>query len=403
MSNLVYNRCRPCYVACMDIFRRLGSLPLEHIELDPIPIGNRLTGGDNSAFIVAEIGTAHGGDMDAAARLIEAAANAGADCAKFQAVFADEIVHPNTGDVELPGGPTPLYEVFKKIERDAGFYAQLKQKTEAAGMVFLCTPFGQKSAAILKELDVNAVKIASPEINHIPLLSEIATWGVTVILSTGVSTMADIGLALSVLPEQTIILHCVTAYPAPEEESNAMCVPVLSAGFGALTGISDHTMDPALIPALSVVLGGCVIEKHFTLDHSGGGLDDPVALTPGQFKEMADTVRFVEKMSPDDGLSFLVERYSKQRVISAMGTGVKRLSNSERSSYRTTNRSIMAVRNIEKGSIIDSGAVALLRSERNLQPGLSPQMLPTVVGRIAARPITNGAGLSWEDLLPLPG
>lgn len=386
----------------MSIFRRLGSLPLSLGDLPPIQIGESTIGHGRPAFIIAEIGTSHGGDLDAASRLIEAASEAGADCAKFQAVFADEIVHPLTGDVKLPGGATPLFEVFKNLERDAGFYARLKRITEAAGLFFLCTPFGLRSAAILRDIGVDAVKIASPEINHIPMLQEIASWRIPVVLSTGVSTMGDVELALSILPEETVVLHCVTSYPAPEEEYNVLCVPVLSATFGKLTGISDHSLDPSFIPALAVAYGGCVIEKHFTLDRDGGGLDDPVALTPRQFRQMTETVRAVETMDADERSAYLCDRYSRQRVMAASGNGVKKLAATERSNYQTTNRSIMAVKQIPEGSVIAPDAVALLRSEKNLNPGLPPQMLADVIGRIAARTIPNGTGLSWDDLLAVP-
>ena len=383
----------------MNIYEQLGSLPIRLKEPDPIQIGNASIGRGQSAFIVAEIGTSHNGNLDTAERLIEKAAEAGADCAKFQAVFAEEIVHPQTGNIQLPGGPTPLFEVFKRIEREADFYGKLKRLTESAGLIFLCTPFGAKSARILKDLKVDAVKIASPEINHLPLIEEVASWDVPVVLSTGVSTMADIELALSILPEHTVVLHCVTVYPAPEAESNLLCVPVLSAGFGKLTGISDHSLDPALLPALSVVLGGCVIEKHFTLDRGAGGLDDPVALTPLQFKELTETVRAVESMSPVDGFAFLIDRYSEQRISAVLGDGVKRPSKTECNYYRTTNRSIMAVRNIEEGATIVPEAVALLRSEKNLIPGLPPRMMPIILGKKVYRDIKNGSGVRWEDLL----
>ena len=377
----------------MDLFTRLYSTP------SSVQIGNAAVGHGHPALIVAEIGTSHGGDLEKAGALVKEAAQAGATCAKFQAVFAEEIVHPNTGDVELPGGATPLYKVFKALERGTSFYAELKRKTEEAGLVFLCTPFGLKSAAVLKEIGVDAVKIASPEINHIPLLEETASWGIPVVLSTGISKLADIETALSILPNETIILHCVTSYPAPEEEGNVLCLPALSGTFGKLTGISDHSLEPGLIPALSVALGGCVIEKHFTLDHSGGGLDDPVALTPEQFKELTDTVREIEALPAGERLGFLYKKYGKSRVTAAAGTGVKGLSKSERPYYRTTNRSILAVKPIRRGTVIEPDAVALLRSETNLTPGLPPSMLPHIIGRRAARDIDSGAGLTWDDLL----
>lgn len=380
----------------MGFFDRLFSTP------SPLRIGKVTVGSGFPSLIVAEIGTSHGGDIVKAGRLIKEAAQAGATCAKFQAVFADEIVHPQTGEIDLPGGATPLFNVFRSLERDRSFYAELKRMTEEAGLLFLCTPFGLKSASILRDIGVEAVKIASPEINHIPLLTEIATWGIPVLLSTGMSTLADIEMALAILPPATIILHCVTSYPAPEEETNALCLPSLSVTFGKLTGISDHSLEPGLVPALAAALGGCVVEKHFTHDRDGGGLDDPVALPPAQFSELTRIVRAVEALPDRDRLSFLYERYGADRVTALMGTGVKKLAKSEREYYRTTNRSILAVKQIRKGAVIGPDAIALLRSETNLVPGLPPQMLPHVLGRKAARNIDNGTGVTWDGLLGLP-
>ena len=148
---------------------------------------------------------------------------------------------------------------------------------------------------------------------------------------------------------------------------------------------------------LCAVLGGCLVEKHITLDNNAGGLDDPVALTPREFKEMSDTVRAVEVMAPSEGFSYLTERFSKQRVYAALGNGIKQPSRTERDYYSTTNRSIMAVRDIREGSIIGSEEVALLRSEKNLTPGLPPKLLSMVIGRKARRSIPDGSGVTWDD------
>ena len=180
--------------------------------------------GPTRAFIVAEIGTSHGGDLSKARELLAAAAASGADAAKFQCVYADEILHPACGAVQLPGGNISLYERFRSLERDADFYAQLKALTEDAGLVFVCSPFGIKSARVLRDIGTPAIKIASPELNHFPLLREVAAYDRSIILSSGVSTLGDIEKALAVLDEASgglrggglTLLHCVTAYPAPE-------------------------------------------------------------------------------------------------------------------------------------------------------------------------------------------
>jgi len=152
--------------------------------------------GPNKVLVIAEIGTAHGGSIEKAKELVSAAAEGGADCAKFQCVFAEEIIHPNTGVVPLPGGPIALYERFLSLEEDEEFYASVKAYAESLGMVFLCTPFGLRSARLLMRIECEAMKIASPELNHFPLIDELASYGLPTILSSGVSTPADIDRAL---------------------------------------------------------------------------------------------------------------------------------------------------------------------------------------------------------------
>lgn len=361
-------------------------------------IDGRSIGGGAPIFIIAEIGTAHGGDIDRARNLVDVALEAGADCVKTQAVFADEIVHPLSGGVDLPGGNTPLYEVFRRLERDIEFYDHIKKHVESRGGTFLCTPFGLKSAAMLREMGVTAVKIASPEINHFPLLSAVAEWEVPVLLSTGVSLLKDIEKALTFLGQRVALLHCVTAYPAPETEYNINVIPHLASRFETPAGLSDHSTDPALVPALAALTSAAVIEKHFTLDKKGGGLDDPVALTPTEFQEMCKTVRTVERLPREEAWAYLSRRYDKARIQKVLGTGQKSLAPAEEENYRTTNRSILAVRSIQEGCMIDRQDVALLRSEKNLLPGLAPEYLSDVIGAKATRHIPNGKGIERKDI-----
>ena len=140
-------------------------------------------------FIIAEIGTSHGGDINKAIKLIRAAKNCGADCAKFQVVYADEILHKNTGIVKLPGGDTPLYDIFKNLEMSINFYKQLKIETENAGLIFMASPFGKKSAALLESIDSKIFKVASPELNHLPLIKQLVSYNKPIILSSGVSKL----------------------------------------------------------------------------------------------------------------------------------------------------------------------------------------------------------------------
>jgi N-acetylneuraminate synthase len=368
------------------------------IEPD-ITIGSKRISRSDPAFIVAEIGTAHGGDEEKAKELIDAAAEGWADCAKFQLVFADEIIHPETGKVDLPGGSIDLYKSFKALERSEQFYRNLKEYTESKGLFFLCTPFGRRSAAILQNLQVEAVKIASPELNHYPLLEQVNRWTVPIILSSGVSTLSDIEATLSYLTSPALLLHCVTSYPAPPEEYNLNIIPLLSRIFGIPTGVSDHSRDPILVPSLAAALGAGIIEKHITLDNSGTGLDDKVALNPRKFKTMVQGIRGAEADGFEETVRKLIARYSTDLVEAVLGTGRKDLSESEKQNYRTTNRSIHALTDLPAGTILTDQNVALLRSEKNLPPGLFPKYLPLILGKALKRSVFSGKGIVWEDIL----
>ena len=359
-------------------------------------------------LVVAEIGTGHGGDLGKARELIAAAAEAGADCAKFQCVIADEILHPATGAVPLPGGDVSLYERFRELELGEDFYAALKIEVERRGMVFLCTPFGLESARLLRRIGVEAMKIASPELNHLPLLGELASYGLPTILSSGVSTLSDIERALRRFRSQAgyasglALLHCVTAYPAPETDYNLRLLPGLSSVFGVPVGVSDHSLDPVLVPALAVAVGGVLVEKHICLDRTDSGLDDPVALPPDSFAAMVRAVRLAQRRTGADTMADLVSGYGRAKVEAVLGDGVKLLAPSEEANYLRTNRSIHALRPIRRGDLLSPESLALLRTEKVLRPGLGPEFLDAVLGRRARRNIPSGEGIEWEDVGDLP-
>jgi sialic acid synthase SpsE/isopentenyldiphosphate isomerase len=366
-----------------------------------VQIGGRRIGAGSPCLVIAEAGSGHQGSLSKAFELIEAAARAGADCIKFQVIFADEIVHPNTGSIELPGGRTPIYERFRDLEREPSFYRRLKEQAEKRGLLFLCSAFGPRGARLLRELGVPAVKVASPELNHFPLLRELAGYGLPLILSTGVSTLSDIERALIAAAGcPTVLLHCITAYPAPEEQYNLRLIPNLEAVFGRPVGVSDHSRDPLLVPGLAAALGACVVEKHIALSAADGGLDDPIALEPEAFAAMVAGMRRIEAMGPDAARSWLEEQYGRSRVEQTLGDGIKRLAASERGCYLSTNRSLHALGEIRAGTPIRLEQVCIVRSESNLRPGLGPEYLELIEGRTAQRTIPAGEGITWEDILP---
>ena len=366
--------------------------------------------------IIAEIGTAHDGDITKARALVGAAADAGAHTAKFQLVIADEILHPLAGSVDLPGGTLPLYDRFRELERDADFYRELQQICRDADVQFLCTPFGLESARILNSLGVDEYKIASPELNHHPLLKEIASYRKPIVLSTGVARLRDIGETVDYIDSlstrtQIQLLHCVTSYPAKEEEYNLLVIPSLQHVFGLPVGISDHSMDPVLVPALATILGAVTIEKHITLDRADRGLDDPIALNPKEFRTMVREVtdigtRMSRTADPVDQKRLRLEltdkyrsHYGSTRVDTVLGDGIKRLAPSEIRHYGFTNRSIHAVTDIPAGTLLTAQSLAVLRSEKNLTPGLHPRFWEAILGHRVTRDILAGEGLTWNHLL----
>ena len=364
-------------------------------------------------LIIAELGTSHNGDIVKAKEMIAAAAETGADCVKFQIVIASEILHPKTGLVSLPGGGIKLYERFKELELTPDFYAELKDTAEAMGLLFLCTPFGLESARILRDLQPKIVKIASPELNYTALLEEIAQWKLPVLLSTGVSRLGDIEDALELLRKgnlagentnldeknaQICLLHCITAYPAPETEYNLRVLGHLSGIFGIAVGLSDHSMDPELVPVLALGQGAQVIEKHFCLSRSDSGLDDPVALPPPLFSSMVQALRWAQKAGPEQSLAEIIKLRGEITVNRVLGSGIKALAPSEKMNYQRTNRSIHALRDIKPGETINSCDFAALRTEKELKPGLKPVYASLLPGRTARKFIPNGQGICFEDI-----
>ena len=358
-------------------------------------------------YIIAELGTSHGGDLNRAADLIGAADESGADCVKFQYVIADEIVHPNSGLVELPGGPVRLYDRFTSLEQPPAFYLELQALCDRREVDFLCTPFGVEGLQALLRMQVDRLKIASPEINHTELLNAARESGLPIIVSTGVSRLSDIEYAVRTLDSAPItLLHCVTAYPAPEGDYNLRIIPSLARVFGLPIGLSDHSLDPALVPGLAVALGAALVEKHFTLDRSAGGLDDSIAMEPKMFTQMAATVRRIDailSLDPTGGRQKVVgefaAEYGSDRVKNVLGDGVKRLAPSEAANYATTRRTIHAMRAMPAGATIGEEDVAVLRSEKNLSPGIEPRYLGNVIGAKLSQPISAGDGVQWNHVI----
>ncbi|MEL3906471.1 MAG: N-acetylneuraminate synthase family protein [Treponema sp.] len=371
--------------------------------------GGRTFSPQKGVLIIAEIGTGHNGDPVKAKELIAAAKQSGADAVKFQIVYADEILHPDTGFVTLPTGRIPLYQRFCELECNPDFYAELAAYTRQQGLLFSASAFGLRSAEELRCLNPAFVKIASPELNHFPLLERVASFGLPVILSTGVSRLGDIEKAAACLdagglaPDMRALLHCVTAYPAPETDYNTAVLKTLSAVFNCPAGISDHSLDPAAVPIAGLLSGACIIEKHICLSRQDTGLDDPVALEPAQFTRMVQIVRQLTGKADSEILrAAAAAGYSEQYIRAIIGTGEKKLAAAEKENYGKTNRSIHYLRDLPAGTVLKPEHLAILRTEKNLTAGECPAFFSRFIGAVLQHPVRGGAGTVFDDVIQKP-
>ncbi len=346
--------------------------------MDRVRIGEREVGAGAPVYIIAEAGSNHDRDLGQARRLIEVAAEAGADAVKFQTFRSDGIVAETTTrakylDAVLPADKS-MADLFRELELPREWHGELKAHAEACGLDFLSTPFDLEAVDLLAELDVKAFKVATYELWHLPLIRAIASHGKPVICSTGMANVADVQAAVDAVystgNQQLILLHCVVNYPPPFSDLNLRAIQTMRQAFHVPVGWSDHTPG-WLAPVIATTLGAAVIEKHFTTDRGRPGPDHRFALTPDELTSMIRAIRDTE---------------------SALGDGVKRMAESEADLFVTARRSLFAAREIESGTVMTDQDVAILRPGT----GMEVRDLPNVLGRTARRHIGRHEPLGWD-------
>lgn len=328
-----------------------------------IKIGSKIIGEGGAVFIIAEAGINHNGKLQQAKKLIKKAAKVGADAVKFQTFKAESLCSRGS----------EYFELFKSLELSKAEWAEIAKLAQSLGIIFLSTPVSEESADLLDNLGVPAFKVASGDLTHLPFLKYIAKKNKPIILSTGMSTLAEIDEALnaiySVGNKAVVLLHCVSNYPTNVEDVNLNAIKTLEQAFKLPVGFSDHTIG-TIVPVAAVSLGAKVIEKHFTLDKNLPGPDHKLSLNPDEFKEMAGNIRIIEQ---------------------ALGDGVKAPCESETKVRETLRRSIVANANIPRGTIITKDMLKVARPGS----GIEPKFIDIVVGRTAKQDIQADEILSW--------
>lgn len=361
-------------------------------------VGERRIGPDEPCYVIAEVGSNHDGHKAKALELIEAAAESGAEAVKFQLFRAGTLYPPENLVVETAGGEVDLYDFFSSRELKEDWLGELTERCRAKGLHFICTPFYEEAVAPLAQAGVDAFKIASPELNHFPLIKLSASTRIPLIISTGISKLGDVEAAVETAEaagaKDLALLHCVTSYPAPAEDSNLAVMETLRQAFGYPTGLSDHSLGIE-VPVTAALAGCQILEKHFTLDKKADGPDHKVAADPRELSRVVAGIRIAEKLSAQEKIKALEE--PRARLI--MGRARKKVAPSERELYICDSRSIYAGRDINKGESIGPADLVLLRSERFNSPGLHPRYLDLLAGLKVRRDIRALTGIQWDDLM----
>ena len=346
-----------------------------------ISIADRPIGPDYAPYIIAELSANHNGKLETALKIIEEAKKAGADAVKLQTYTADTItLDCDSEEFQIHGGlwdGKNLYQLYKEAQMPWEWHSVLFEHARKLGITIFSSPFDNTAVDLLESLNAPAYKIASFEAVDLPLIKYVASTGKPMIISTGMADADEIQEAIQAARDggckELAILHCVSGYPAPAADYNLRTIPDMMSRFGLVTGLSDHTLDNTTAIA-SVVMGASVIEKHFTLDRSGGGPDDSFSLEPAELAALC--------------------RDSKTAWASLGQVDYGRKS-SEQGNVKFR-RSLYFVKDLNIGETITKDSI------RSVRPGfgLPPKYLTELIGRYATRTIKANTPALTIDIKP---
>ncbi len=344
-----------------------------------IVLNMRKTGKKNKIFIIAEAGVNHNGDLRLAKRLIDAAKSAGADAVKFQTFLAEKLViahAPQAAYQRRNARDVSQLAMLEKLELSFNAFRELSVYSQRKGIMFLSTPFESESARFLYDIKMPIFKISSGDLNNIPFLIEVARYHRPMIVSTGMSTLAEVGEAVQAIlkagNKKLTLLHCTSNYPTAYEDVNLRAMATLRMAFGFPIGLSDHT--PGIeVAVAAVALGAQVIEKHFTLNKEFSGPDHKASLDPSELAALVRAVRHIE---------------------SAFGDGIKAPRRCEIAVRAVARKSLVVVEKIPAGTALTKRMLAIKRPGT----GIEPKDLSKVVGRHLRRAASKDEVLEWRDI-----
>jgi sialic acid synthase SpsE len=339
-----------------------------------LEIGGLRVGDRQPLFVIAELGLNHNGSLDRALAMVDAAAAAGASAVKVQTFKADELVASHCpAPAHVSAGS--LREFFTKFELDREAHREIARRAKLHGLAFVATPFSLAAIDMLVDIGVDALKIASGDLTYDDLIAQAAKTGVPVIMSTGMSTLAEAAHAVSIARAEAInrlaLLHCVSAYPVIDGSQNLRAIQTLARVFGTVVGLSDHARDAAAVP-IAVTLGASIYERHLILP-GDEGVDRAVSSTPEQLAEIVVVAR---------------------RTQAALGHGRRECLPPEAVNLTASRRALHATRPLAAGEVIAPDDIVALRPSRGLPPNLKHEL----VGITVTRAIEAGAPFLGHDL-----